>query len=275
MKILITGGNGFIGSYLRKDFQKKDMIVKTLGRGKGNDYQVDLSEESIEIKEQFDMIIHTASIVHNHNHSGGLSVINILKDNAISQNFLSSIQKVNFAKLIFLSSVAVYGKMSGENISIQEILNPKDGYGLSKILSERIYQNFIPESKILILRLPLVNGPNPKGNILKALKSIQANRMYLFKRNTAKKSILELEDLSNFIITKGMFLYGLHQIKSYDIYFNNFLKTLTGQKIKEVPYFSLYLLLSISSFFGFKNLKSTLIKASSTLTFKETIKLND
>ena len=149
---------------------------------------------------------------------------------------------------------------------------PKSGYGLSKYISEKMLINKIPIEKILILRLPLVNGPEPKGNILKSIKAIESGRMILFNGNNAKKSILELSDLAEFILNNSLSHSGINQIKSYDIYFNEFIQSLSNKKLITIPNFFLKFAIFLTNKLGMKNLYSTLIKLSSTLTFESSIK---
>jgi len=272
LKYLITGGNGFVGAFLKNSLLKNGHEVKTLGKSYANDFQVDLTQKTTIISEDFDVIIHSASIVHNSSHAGSINEQLIITDLEITFNFLKSIESINFQKVIFLSSVSVYGIEDGIDISIFHPLSPKSGYGLSKAISEKIFQQKIIPKKLLILRLPLVNGPNPKGNIKKALNAINSRKMFLFKGNKAKKSVLELDDLYNFIVTKSLKFNGIHQIKSYDIRFNDFIQGLTSKRIYCIPYFFLELLLISSKAFKMNKIRGALLKLSKDLTFLDTTK---
>ena len=272
MKYLISGGNGFIGGFLSSFLKKRGNVVKTIGKSINNDYVVDLSISSFKISEKFDVIIHTASIVHNHKYTNNLEPNILLKDLSITINILKSIESLKFLKFIYLSSVSIYGVNFGKNLKINTPLLPKSGYGLSKYISEKMLINKIPIEKILILRLPLVNGSEPKGNILKSIKAIESGRMILFNGNNAKKSILELSDLAQFILNNSLNYSGINQIKSYDIYFNEFIQSLSNKKLITIPNFFLKFAIFLTNKLGMKNLYSTLIKLSSTLTFESSIK---
>lgn len=272
MKFLITGGNGFVGTFLKNSLLKDGHEVKTLGKSYENDFQVDLTEKTIIISEDFDVIIHSASIAHNSSHAGSINGQLVITDLQITFNFLKSIEGINFQKVIFLSSVSVYGIEDGIDISIFQQLSPKSGYGLSKTISEKLFQQKIIPKKLLILRLPLINGPNPKGNIKKALNAINSGKMFLFKGNKTVKSVLELDDLYTFIVSKSSKFNGIHQIKSYDIRFNDFIQELTSKRIYTLPYFFLELLLIISIIFKMNKVRQTLLKLSKDLTFLDTTK---
>ena len=125
MKYLITGGNGFIGKFLKEKLLSQNHEVKTLGISKNNDYSIDLTKDSIELSEDFDVILHSASIVHNQAHALSFNSQFILQDLEITLNLLRSINQVSYKKLIYLSSVSVYGVDFGQNIDITQKLYPK------------------------------------------------------------------------------------------------------------------------------------------------------
>lgn len=273
MKYLITGGNGFVGKFLKNLLIKNGHEVKTIGRSPLNNFQIDLTKDSIIISENFDVIIHTASIVHNSSHAGTFNEHLITDDLNITFNFLKSIEKIQYQKIIFLSSVSVYGLEHGKDIGISQPLLPKSGYGLSKSISEKILQLGINYKKLLILRLPLINGPNPKGNIRRALDTINSRKMFLFNGNTAIKSVLELDDLYTFIVSKYSKFNGIHQLKSYDVRFNDFIQGLSSEKIYRLPYIFLKFSLFISNTLKMNNMYHTLSKVSKDLTFLDSTKL--
>lgn len=274
MRILITGGGGFIGSFLKEKLKRDGYIVMTIGKSPGNDIVMDLSLNQITLKENFDLVIHTASIVHNEVHATTFNSNHILKDLTITDNLLRSLVNIKFKKLIFLSSISVYGLDYGEKITINELLKPKNGYGLSKLLNERLLEAQIPNSKVLILRLPLVNGNKAKGNISKAKKAIDKGKMVLFKNNHAQKSILELTDLYRLIIEKSDNITGIHQIKSYDIEFNLFIQSLRpNSRIIFLPYWILNFSIFFANKFRFQKIIGLLSKIKFSLTIENSIQL--
>lgn len=274
MNILISGSTGFVGKYLTEMFGSKGHDVWTLGRSNSNDYQVNLENEFIEINNEFDFIIHCAGIVHNQLHASKIIPELVLKDFLITTNFLKSIKICKHKKVIFLSSVSIYGLDSGLDISEENIPNPKSGYGVSKFLSEKLFESVINNEKLLIFRMPLVNGPNPKGNIDKLEKAILKGKMILFKYNISKKSLLEVSDLFDIILTNGIKLFGVFNIKSYDFKFNDFAEKIAirnNKKIIKLPNYVLKTLKFITKSFFFKKNYLTLSKISNHLTFDNSL----
>jgi nucleoside-diphosphate-sugar epimerase len=278
MNILITGSNGFIGSYLKSNFAKNGDNVISIGLSENNDIKIDLSKKHYTLKGDFDLIIHCAGIVHSVSHSNKIDHSLLNQDLNITINFLKSISNITYKKLIFLSSVSVYGADSGDNISINCNKKPKSGYALAKLLSENVIKLIIPQSKYLILRLPLVNGNNPKGNIKKVISAIEQGYMIIFKNNLCKKSVLELNDLFYFINNKSMKTSGIHIIKSYDIYFNDFIYKLAKNRNKKLiilPLFFLKFSKTFSKIFYLKYLILKISKIENSLTFSSSIEIYD
>ena len=274
MNILISGSTGFIGKSLTEMFKSAGHDVCTLGRSNSNDYQVNLENEFIEINNEFDFIIHCAGIVHNQLHASKIIPELVIKDILISTNFLKSIKTCKHKKVVFLSSVSIYGLDLGLDISEKNIPNPKSGYGVSKFLTEKLFESAIDTEKLLIFRMPLVNGPNPKGNIYKLEQAILSGKMILFKYNISKKSLLEVSDLFDIILINGMKLFGVFNIKSYDFKFNDFAEKIAcrnNKKIIKLPNYVLKMLKFIAKSCSLKTIYLTLSKISNHLTFDNSL----
>ena len=193
-KILITGSKGFIAQNLIS-FLSPDSYIKTLSIN-SNDYKVDLIKEIPSINEKFDIVIILAGIAHktiknkcNYN----IKIVN----NLLKGFSISSMPK----KIILISSVSVYGLVSGQNIVENSPLLAKDEYGISKILIESITQDFCYVNKVslTILRLPLVVGTNTPGNFKSLLKNIKYGIIVTVNFGVARKSIIHIDDLCNYI----------------------------------------------------------------------------
>jgi nucleoside-diphosphate-sugar epimerase len=104
-------------------------------------------------------------------------------------------------QFVFISSVAVYGKEFGDKILETEMLNAKDSYGLSKIQAERVVLDWCDYHNVTctILRLPLLIGKNPPGNLGAMIKAINKGYYFNIGGGNAKKSMVLAEDVARFI----------------------------------------------------------------------------
>jgi nucleoside-diphosphate-sugar epimerase len=202
LKILITGANGFLGKIIYQEL-RPIFDVTTLAR-RDSDYCVDLSsEQNINFTEKFDLVIHLAGRAHfipktsidqdsffNINVKGTRNLLESLKSSGIPKQFL------------FVSSVSVYGLNKGVLITENADLKAIDPYGKSKIEAEAIVQKWCNENNVIctILRLPLIVGPNPPGNLGSMIKGIKNGYYFNIAGGNAKKSMVLASDIAKFIL---------------------------------------------------------------------------
>jgi nucleoside-diphosphate-sugar epimerase len=275
MNVLITGANGFLGKYIFDYFSSTDNKVYSLSRN-ANDYKIDLKNEIPNFNENFELIIHAASLAHlfdNPNNNKNLYYeVNVVG----TENLLKGLEKISYPqRFVYISSVAVYGIENGVKINEETMLNATDAYGKSKVQVEEIIQTWCSENNIIltILRLPLVVGFNPPGNLGKMIRSIKSGYYFNIDGGKAKKSMVLAEDVAA-NIQKASLIGGIFNLTDdYDPTFYEISHLIAKQnKIKYIPNLSLFFakfLANIGDIFGpnfpFNNKK--LNKIISTLTF--------
>lgn len=199
-QILLTGHTGFLGSVIHKELQKSFRVL-TLGRDTSCDYKVDFLkwDGSLELLETFYAIVHVAGLAHKKSVSNEqMWIVNA----ASVDKLLRVAEKYEIRNFVFISSVAVYGKSYGFDIDELTHPKPKSVYGKTKLYSENklaLWGNSNLETNYLNLRLPLIIGKNPPGNLGKLIYSISnGNHIYL-DGNIAMKSFVFSSDVAKFI----------------------------------------------------------------------------
>lgn len=200
MNYLLTGANGFFGKSIINALESKYTII-TLSRTCG-DYKVSLEKEIPNFIKKFDLVIHAAGKAHSVPKTAfekqQFYDINVLG----TQNLLAGFEKIGLPKqFVFISSVAVYGKENGEDINEEDLLLAKDDYGLSKIRAEKIAIEWCSKHNVIctILRLPLLVGKNPLGNLGAMLKAIDKGYYFNIGGGKARKSMVLAQDVAVFI----------------------------------------------------------------------------
>ena len=189
LKILVTGGAGFIGRYLVDFLQNqheitiydnlsnstKESIIPLIEKGVYF-VQGDILEYNNLVKScvGFDLVIHLAA-----KSDVAESVINPEITNEVNvigtENILKCCAENKIKKLIFASSAAVYGDC---NLVISETTNknPMSPYGKSKLLAEQEIENFSKDYDLDAISLRLFNvygsEDNQLGVISKFIKNI-------------------------------------------------------------------------------------------------------
>lgn len=155
-KILITGAEGFIGFNLAKYLVDFGYDVYGTYRRKKPLYNIykaiycDLSKE-MTLDLEFDVVIHLASQIEVGNLS--LYIDNTVKT---TQNIISYCKRKKIKKLIYSSSIAVYGDCYGKVNENSDKIN-LDYYALTKYISEELLRN-LDFTNVVILRLSRTLG---------------------------------------------------------------------------------------------------------------------
>jgi len=151
MTILITGGAGFIGSYVNQLLNKKGFKTVVLDDFSYGIVQCDpfiLGDiaDTLLVKKiihDFDVkaVMHFAAHI-----TVKESVLNPAKyyfnNVAKTVAFLSALQEMGVDKCVFSSSAAVYGTPLQEKIDEWHPLSPINPYGHSKLMCEQVFQDF-------------------------------------------------------------------------------------------------------------------------------------
>lgn len=216
MKVLVTGGCGYIGSHtttllLKENIEvviidnlsnsKKDVIdkIKSITGASVTFYQEDLCDleklRNIFKKEKIDAIIHFAGLK-----AVGESVSEPLlyyKNNLIStMNILTCMQEFSVKKIVFSSSATVYGNPSSLPILEDFPLSTTNPYGETKLMIERILTDLYNADNsfdITILRYFNPIGAHKSGLLGENPNGIPNNLMpYIVKVATGKLPILNI-----------------------------------------------------------------------------------
>jgi nucleoside-diphosphate-sugar epimerase len=199
--ILLTGSSGFLGNFIYNSLFEFDKIV-TLGRTNCI-VNCDISTSIPSIPE-VNLVVHAAGKAHfiprNEKERQAFFEVNVVG----TANLLKGLELLASLPqaFVFISSVSVYGLTKGVNVSENTPLLAKDPYGLSKIEAEKLVSTWCAKNKIrlTILRLPLLAGANPPGNLGAMIKGIQKGYYFNIGGGKSKKSIVLASDVANSIL---------------------------------------------------------------------------
>jgi nucleoside-diphosphate-sugar epimerase len=196
--ILLTGASGFLGQAIKTELSGYEII--SLARQEGN-IKTDISKE-IPLLPLCDIVIHAAGKAHfvaqNESESRMFFETNVLG----TINLLKGLEKAGIPKsFVFVSSVSVYGLETGSLISENFPLKAQDPYGISKIKAEATISQWCAQHNVIctILRLPLIAGPNPPGNLKAMIHGIKKGYYFNIDDGKARKSIVLAEDIAKVI----------------------------------------------------------------------------
>jgi len=217
MKVLVTGGAGFIGKHLVRYLLKKGNVVaifdnfsnsekSSISSLVDNDAKIigDITklEDITEAMKDYDIVIHLAAKISVEESIKNPSETFLINVDGI-KNILLACKKNQVKKLIVASSAAVYGEGS-PNIKCTEDskINPTSPYGESKVIMEQEIKEFISKHNIncIILRFFNVYGvgqsPEYAGVITKFIKKIADNKpLEIFGDGMQTRDFVAIQDV--------------------------------------------------------------------------------
>lgn len=164
-KILLIGGNGFVGKHLKQELIGSYDVISTGREININDLDI-LNKFINKIKP--DAVVHLAaisSIVDSINDPGKTYDVNFIG----TLNVLNALKKINFiGRFLYISSSQVYGSIADNKNPISEntILRPDNPYAVSKAAAELLcMQWFKAENFKIIIARPFNHiGPGQSEN---------------------------------------------------------------------------------------------------------------
>ncbi|WP_430410891.1 NAD-dependent epimerase/dehydratase family protein [Kordia sp.] len=212
MKVLVTGASGFLGKHVIQELERLQYDIDTIGRGDTATITTNISKEVPILSTAYDLVIHVAGKAHvvpkTEAEKKEFYDVNLTG----TQNVLEALQNAP-AYFVFISTVSVYGLDFGDNISEDAPLNAVEPYGKSKIMAEKMVTEWgkAHNTTTTILRLPLLFGINPPGNLKSMINAIQKKYYFNIGKGDVRKSMVFASDVAAFIpeIMKKGGIYNL------------------------------------------------------------------
>jgi nucleoside-diphosphate-sugar epimerase len=203
-RIIILGSTGFLGRSLRQKlsdekFNVKYMVHKKQKNLQKNEFFGDVLDKKslLKIVKDNDVIVNLVgqysknlSKFFDINIKGGLNLIEIAKN------------KKNI-KIIFASSINVYGNNCKYPSKETDIPNPSTPYGIGKFLTEQLYEKYskLYEFDVTILRFSNLYGKHKKSGVISKLIKFNSNKPVYFTHNgNHQRDFLYVDDAANGII---------------------------------------------------------------------------
>ena len=269
-KILLTGSSGFLGNLIA--YHNSENIILTLNRSKGN-FICDLGISIPNFNSDFDIVIHNAGKAHSipKTEEEKLSFFQVNIQG--TKNLLEGLETKIPKQFVFISSVSVYGLEYGKNIHEITTLKAKDPYGLSKIQAEQVILDWCNRHNVIctILRLPLLVGKNPPGNLGAMIKAIQKGYYFNIGGGNAKKSMVLAEDVARFIPIIAPVGGTYNLTDGVHPSFSDLSNAIANKKIKNLPLFIAKIIGYLGDLLGEKAPINSLKikKITSNLTFDD------
>jgi UDP-glucose 4-epimerase len=203
MKVLITGGSGFIGKQLVTRLKDSGCKVVCLNRSEGNDIT---NTTTFNLDFEADVVFHLASrtsVPESYEYPQKYFVDNVTG----TTNVCDYCRRVK-AKLVFLSTY-VYGEPKSVPVDETHPINPHSPYTFSKYLSEEVIKAYAKFYSLdaLVFRLFNVFGPGQgNGFIFTDIfnQMLEGKNVVKLQNPTPKRDYLYIEDLITVLAHFGL-----------------------------------------------------------------------
>ncbi len=213
VRVVVTGASGFVGQSIVKALKLADYHVVAVSRNlnvSNADISVYVPDYSSQNEWQRllssnDVVIHLAARVHimqdqAENPLEAFLAVNL--HNTVS--LAKAAAKVGIKRFVFVSSIKVNGEHThSQEFSEQDAANPQDAYAVSKWEAEKALREIEKETgmQVVILRPPLIYGPNVKANFASLIKLVDKGVPLPLASINNKRSLIYLGNFVDAIIT--------------------------------------------------------------------------
>jgi nucleoside-diphosphate-sugar epimerase len=117
-------------------------------------------------------------------------------------------------RIIFYSTVGVYGKDADFHGDELSPCQPKSVYAKSKYLAEQLLQDAQKNGgpDVIVLRFPVVYGPLDRGNMVNLIKAIYDKKFFYFGDGKALRSMISSANAAEVALRAAMEPQAAHQI---------------------------------------------------------------
>jgi len=209
MKVLVTGGSGFIGSRLVSELLANGHWVRILDKVQSTRYPElcrigdvrDPAAVNAAVKG-IDIVYHLAA-----EHRDDVRPISLYYEVNVegTRKLTEACSNHSISRFIFTSSVAVYGLNAGTP-SEESLPNPFNDYGRSKLQGEEVLRQWAGENpgvSLTIVRPTVVFGEGNRGNVYNLVNQIVSGRFVMVGDGTNRKSMAYVGNVAAFLMFAG------------------------------------------------------------------------
>jgi len=219
MNILITGGSGFIGTNLVTDLLKQGHKVTIYDKLKSKTYPDLCITGDIRDKEKLTTSMCRADAVYHlaAEHRDDVQPASLYYEVNVggAENMVCALKENNVKRLIFTSTVAVYGLNSGAPDEDNPV-RPFNDYGKSKYEAETIFNKWADSDHthcLIIVRPTVIFGEKNRGNVYNLLYQLSSGKFMMVGKGTNRKSMGYVINLTSFLASllksvPGKFIYN-------------------------------------------------------------------
>jgi nucleoside-diphosphate-sugar epimerase len=205
MRIAVIGGSGFVGTELIALLRKEHEIVN-LDKRPSDEFASTTKIMDVRNTGQLnealagkDLVILLAA-----EHRDDVSPISLYYDVNVGgmRNVLAAMELNGIKKIVFTSTVALYGLDQEISPDENALVSPFNHYGKSKYKAEKTLREWLAidnTRSALVIRPTVIFGPNNRGNVYNLFRQIFSGRFLMIGSGMNQKSMSYVKNVVSFI----------------------------------------------------------------------------
>lgn len=228
MKILITGGSGFIGSRLSALLAANGHDVLIYDKVPPAREAVPAVVGDVRDLEALTAAMKGADVVYNlaAEHRDDVRPLSLYQEVNVggAGNVVTAAERNGVDTVVFTSSVAVYGD---SDLPLDEAAphNFINEYGRTKSMAEVEHLSWAeaaPARRLIMVRPSVVFGPGNRGNVYNLLRQIALGRFVMVGDGANRKSMAYVDNVAAFLVhvldePKGVAIYNYADAPDFDM----------------------------------------------------------
>lgn len=212
-RVLVTGGNGYLGSHLVTELEKCNaevFVIDFLSKGRSNEFNVDITDKEkiheiiSEIRPH--LVFHLAAILNRERGFIGFEQTMSVNFNG-TLNLLLALRATECEKFIFTSTSEVYG---GNVAPFTEdmVLQPVSPYSITKSFAETVIRSFskLYNKNYTILRVFNFYGDNMPSHffISDLIESLKTKDVFKMTKGEQARDYIHVSDVIQALILSAV-----------------------------------------------------------------------
>jgi len=216
MKLLVTGGTGFIGSRLALNARAGGRTVVVAGQVNTDAERARLNElngAGVEVvpgplqdaayarrvSAGCDLVIHLAAAQHEANvPDAHFEAVNVEGTRTLLEASLAA----GVRRFVYGSTIGVYGEAADTVLTEASPPRPVNVYGRTKLAAEGVVESFSGRLPTTIVRISETYGPGD-FRLLKLFKAIDRGRFFMIGKGLNRRQVIHVNDLIAILLRAG------------------------------------------------------------------------
>ncbi len=206
-QLLVTGGSGFFGGILQQRLLSEGYRVTNIDRVTDQASHPNLRSVKADIRDRgvveelfrttkFEAVMHCAAVLA---HGSSVDQEDLWGSNVDGTRIIAeACQRNGVRKLVFTSTNCLWAENMGRPVTEDDVPNPIEVYGNSKLAAEQVLKEFAQDLNVVILRCPTIIDSGRLGLLAILFEFIQDNKtVWVVGEGANKYQFVNAQDLAS------------------------------------------------------------------------------